>query len=248
MTAFTIPDGYVLLPQAVYDSLVKSSEVTPADVKKPVHLLVRRAVSLGDIRTQLNPDERIEWIPKVSVTIRGKVHTTLGSFLTIWNKQDPNVKAYDPDSAPFFEVLNPEVLDSYYKMQELTSRPARPVNGNTAEVNRIRREEERGTVKSAPVPEDLPPRGSPERKAMILERAMDSQHGGKKTEVTPRFENAGNNGAELKVNEFPVHKARQNGTVSQGMEVPIPGLTAEMMADPNASAAVQRTRRPVRRV
>jgi hypothetical protein len=247
MTAFSIPAGYVLLPQAVYDSLVKSSEATPAESRKPVHLKVLRAVSLGDIRTQLNPDERIEWIPKVSVTIRGKPHNTLGSFLTIWNKQDPNARAYDQHSAPFFQVLNPEILESYQKAQGIEGRPTR-ASGNATEVSRIANEEKNGTVKAAPVPEDLPPRGSEARKALILQRSLDGQSG-KKTEIKPRFEESGNNGAELSVTEFPVVKARQQGAVSQGAEQPIPGLTADMMADPNAAAAASRAgRRPTRRL
>src|SRR4051812_15919960 len=101
------PEGYVLLEQRMYDKLM---ELVYGDDKKlgrkvkTIYLKILRPYYLGDIKTQLNPGEIVDWVPRESLVIRGSRSTSLGSFLTIWNRQDPRSPRYDPDFPPIFDV------------------------------------------------------------------------------------------------------------------------------------------------
>jgi hypothetical protein len=114
--SFQPPPGYILLPEQVYQLLVKSAEQhrPPLTEDRPtraakksdrtVYLRVRRPIHLGDIKTQINPGEVVEFIPHKSVTIRGKVSNELGSFLGCFNKQWPGSPSYDPRYDPVFDI------------------------------------------------------------------------------------------------------------------------------------------------
>lgn len=115
--SYTPPSGYVLVEERVYNLLLSgqsgAQERERAHIKdKTIYLEVLVPMHIGDIRTQINPGETIQWIPNKSVTIRGKVSNTLGSFLAIWNKQDPRSPRYDRNYNPVFRVKNPEDLET----------------------------------------------------------------------------------------------------------------------------------------
>ena len=109
------PQGYVLVEAKMYEKLLELAYGGPSSKKNssPVYLRVLKPYHLGDIKTQINPGEIIDWVPRESITIRGDRNTVLGSFLNLWNKQDPRSSRFDADFDPVFEVQNVEVLESY---------------------------------------------------------------------------------------------------------------------------------------
>lgn len=116
-SSYIPPPGYVLVEERAYNLLISgqtgAQERERAHVKdKTIYLEVLVPMHIGDIRTQINPGETIQWIPNKSITIRGKVSNTLGSFLAIWNKQDQRSPRYDRLYNPVFRVKNPEDLES----------------------------------------------------------------------------------------------------------------------------------------
>ena len=168
---FNVPDGYVLVPKDIYDLLMNSNrspQKSDVVVKKAIHLRVIRPLHLGDIRTQLSPGEVVSWIPYESITIRGRKHDTLGSFLSVWNKQDSTSPTYEETHPRFFEVENPEVYDEIFQNRKTRAR-------TKTEIQRLRQEEKTDdpTVSNARVEgvefgEEMPPRGSQERKEAII--------------------------------------------------------------------------------
>ena len=210
---FQPPAGYVLVPQAIYDMMMaQMKNPTPnypqaleapqskKSNEKPIYLRVLRPIHLGDIKTQVNPEEIVEWVPRRSITIRGKLNTELGSFLSAFNKQLKGSRSYDPSFPPVFEV-QPESQDDFDAAIGLATSKARPVT----ESDRIKAEERgrstrRGTevevspgvrIGTMPQPtqhdideieqnltdrtygDNLPPRGSQARREMIHNTSIE---------------------------------------------------------------------------
>lgn len=252
--SFTPPPGYVLLPQAVYDMLVRQAEGTGqggprAATDKIIHLRVLRPVQLGDIKTQLNPEEEIEWVPRKSVTVRGKENHILGSFLCYWNRQDPRSFKYDPHFSPVFDIINPETLDEVLGPAPQKRNVRRPIDEETA---RIRREEGKGDATARHTSEpvqglkmthgpvassDLPPPGSPERKALIHGQSIERQNVAQR-----RTAGLGNEEPES-VEDFKVTTGRQDQRVI-GM---IDGPSAEAEPITEKEVAADARRRKTRR-
>lgn len=116
-SSYQVPPGYVLVPEAIYQMLLEKSKTPPVQVSKDREVFVKmlRPLHLGDIKTQVSPNEIIKWIPFKSITIRGTEHTKLGSFLAIWNKTWSGSPQYSSDYPQYFEVQNPDVLSEALK-------------------------------------------------------------------------------------------------------------------------------------
>jgi len=268
------PEGYVLVPKDVYDLLLK--QATPkedsAKARKPIettiYLQVLQAIHLGDIKTQVNPDEIVEWIPRRSITIRGKINSELGSFLSVFNKQSPGHSRYDPAFPPVF-VVSPESQEDFAKVLGYGNITGRAAAGGLSEKDRIQGEETLSPrskkVKVAaglefdttpqPTAEDLqefdddyqarlhgelPPRGSAERKEMIHKGNIERMN-------APGQKVAGLNsgdGADLSVEDFPV---QQNTQSDQRVVAQVPltqdGEAAEATIPPRTGTRTA-TRRP----
>lgn len=210
-----IPKGYKLIPEETYDFLMQfargqrtimmqdqqSQKSTQPKELPTIMLRVLRPIHLGDVRTQINPNEIVEWIPNRSITIRGKKHEELGSFMSVWVQQWPGSVRYNPKYSPVFEV-EPDC------MQDLINtigppRRGSPVRGG-GEAARIKREEESGRgpgrrrtaaeiehidmsgVEDDSYEEDLdeptPAMGSEERRNLIIDACLGVRERGEGSE------------------------------------------------------------------
>jgi hypothetical protein len=190
-SSFSPPPGYVLVPQDMYD-LMKARLSSPVqDVTPPsptsrkltqaplINLQVLRPCQLGDIRTQINPGETISWIPNKSITIRGRVHDKLDSFLTAWNQQTPGNPYYNPKFDKLFKINDDSIDDAIAFLSIPDPRLRTPVS----DAQRIRREEQGGYslrrhaavdgVTMGDEEDDLPPRGSEDRKRLMVEACLN---------------------------------------------------------------------------
>lgn len=112
--SFTPPPGYVLVPEGVYNMMINQAQTpvvvqTPTkEEKTPLLLSVLRQMHLGDIKTNIGPGDQISFVPQESITIRGRKYHNLDSFLSVWNKQNPDSPRYKPQFAPVFSLDNPQ--------------------------------------------------------------------------------------------------------------------------------------------
>jgi hypothetical protein len=188
------PPGYVLIPEKLYQMLLREKEAaaeTPNSSKKPskketvFHLRVLRPMHLGDIKTNINPGEKVSYVPTKSITIRGRKHDDLGSFLNIWNSQWPGSPRYNPGFEPVFEV-DP---DQKAELEALIGGPRSTtrrsyISGEQERINREESRHSRGNTREAARSEGvqfeddesdydmLPPSGSDARKDLITQACL----------------------------------------------------------------------------
>jgi len=155
-TAFSIPDGYVLVPKDVYEMLKSGMNPVSQQAAKdlePIKITVKIAVHLGDAKISLGVGEEIHWYPNKYLKIRGGEKPT-ASFMTLWNSQNPGSVNYKAHSPKYFEVLNPEALEQH---------------GISVAPRKTSQLDKGGNSRQS-----LPPRGSEERKQLIRDRGVDN--------------------------------------------------------------------------
>lgn len=131
--AYEPPPGYVLVEKGLYQQMLKAfaRAMDPAPVQAapatpimrdeygvpiPVeeyrgvfHLRMLRQYWFGDINTNLQPGDEIEFCPGQYVKISGEKHKKLKAFLTVFRSQfGPDGPAPDVVKQPIFEILNPD--------------------------------------------------------------------------------------------------------------------------------------------
>lgn len=243
---FTAPPGYVLVEEGMYalmkkalqDSLSGATAPRPAvqnDGKPAIRLQVVRGCHIGDINKAVqasnDPNHEIEWIPNLYIKIGGQKYEKMDSFLALFNKQNPYSQSFSEKAIHHFRVLNPEVLDFYFKKKtagEVRAQVATPRAAAPAPAA------PRPSVPAQPAPNaavtrrsELPPVGSQERKEFFLNR---SPHGSPVKPVIPGM--PGNTPEEI--SSIPVNRGQNAGrqTVST---INDPKYRAEDTSNPMAA-------------
>jgi hypothetical protein len=187
-----VPKGYTLVPTSVLEALMAnrpSPEAPKKEESKSTRwkVMMERQYYLGDIKLSLTAGQTFFYVDGEHILVDGHKYDRLTSFLKLWNGQYGPRPTEEMIKRPAFRILNlgPEVPPPFAELFEddyVEERPSEQQRVRNEEIQAERPQTRREKLHNLnanngfrhqplqhqPIAADeLPPRGSPERKAMI---------------------------------------------------------------------------------